>query len=142
MSRPSLHDATFGELTWHDGIRGYMGEAELSPGHRVSVLFMDECWTGAALERAREWFQRLPDALPELRRATAAEKLGLYNRMWRKAGPLDEEGFAQRITLKSVRFGENARTTLYFKDGGLFAGHSIEVFLDDAGRVRDAALAG
>jgi hypothetical protein len=142
MGRPSLHDATFGELTWHDGFGGYQGEAELAPGPRVRLLFLDGCWAGADLERARERFQQLPGALPELRRATAAQMLGLYNRVWRKLGPLDEEGFAQHLTLKSVKFGAEARTRLYFKDGGLFAGHSLEVFLDEAGRVRDAMLAG
>ena len=74
--------------------------------------------------------------------------LTIYNDTWREQeAPVESEAsFATRLGLPSVRIDADDAGTLevilYFEDDGLFSGHVIEVFLDEAGDVTNAALAG
>lgn len=92
----------------------------------------------------------LEGAYDDLLRAVARELLELYNDTWREKGdyggepqpPLDVAGFISHIALASLEVWEDGAMMAYFKDGGLFAGHRIEVFLTPTGEVSDVDVVG
>jgi len=50
--------------------------------------------------------------------------------------------FARRIRLDCISAASDADIQLYFDDDGMFGGHTIRAWVDDAGTVTDAQLAG
>jgi hypothetical protein len=71
----------------------------------------------------------------EYRSAIARKLLPLYNDSWRDGEVIGMEEFMRRIYLAEIRvspvdFGSPGCAILYYANGDLFAGHSIEVFLD------------
>jgi hypothetical protein len=55
--------------------------------------------------------------------------LSVRNHFWLDAGesPDTAESFKQKITLQSITFDVDGEFTFWFKDGGLFSGHSVTV---------------
>ncbi|CAM3522041.1 MULTISPECIES: DUF2262 domain-containing protein [Saccharibacillus] len=77
---------------------------------------------------------RLEELDAAARRYAARQLLDLKNDVWTgeeedggAVRPLDEAGFAARLTLGSLTIGEDGRLTLWYDDGELFAGHTIRV---------------
>ena len=50
--------------------------------------------------------------------------------------------FARRIRLNCITAASDADIELYFDDDGMFGGHSIRVWVDEAGAMTDAQIAG
>ena len=102
-----------------------------------------------ALHRVRPFRRRgrftvwLPPREPEYRRAAASRLLDLYNRSWRDGEALDLDNFMRRLSVSSISIAPlELGATLYYADGGLFAGHFIEVFLDTDFSFSNVQLAG
>ncbi len=80
----------------------------------------------------------------ETARSHAAEALlSTYNTSWRQQpGELSAQSFIEHLVLQGLSVGPDTSVTLDFADGGLFAGHSVLVTLDDRLRLLDAQIAG
>jgi hypothetical protein len=78
-----------------------------------------------------------------LRLAVADDYLEVYNDTWREEDDeaLDRAGFAARIEPGFVDITDDI-IEIYFRDGGLFAGHSIVLSLDTGLHITDIKLAG
>jgi hypothetical protein len=70
--------------------------------------------------------------------------LDLKNEVWLQGeeDPLTAEEFTRRLSLYAVEIDSDGCATLYFADDGIFAGHSISVYLDADGELWDTKLAG
>ena len=117
---------------------------QLAPGHSISVaidsmgLAPDE-----AIKKARQIYSTVVRRELEYRRAAALRLLSLYNDSWRGGETLDIDGFVRRLSASSISIAPlESGATLYYSDGGLFAGHFIEVFLDADFAFINAQLAG
>jgi len=129
----------FGSMKLDEKRRSYSATLEFSPTHKVSVLID---WMGTApaeaLKQSQEVCKRVSAREPEYRSRIAHDLLRLYNDNWRNGEELellDEDGFMQRISLSGISigaadFGSDGCVSLDYFDGDLFAGHSIEVYLD------------
>lgn len=97
-----------------------------------------------AITRARRAIERFEENMTQIRGVIARELLALYNDEWRtdRAKRLDRAKFLKRIVLQSAVISPDGSVQLYFTDGGLFARHSIEVFVNRRGKATDASLAG
>ena len=113
--------------------RQYEAALDFSPGHRVSVAID---WAGIspaeALKRSQDICEQVRVREPEYRSAIARP---LYNDSWRDGAVVNMDEFMRRISLAEIRvspadFGSPGCAILYYADGNLFTGHSIEVFLD------------
>jgi hypothetical protein len=64
------------------------------------------------------------------RQYAASSLLPLYSEVWldESIGILDEHAFANKLAAPTVHLYDELGTALvYFEDGGIFAGHSIEI---------------
>lgn len=110
---------------------------ELRRGNAVVGVELDTA-DPAEARHMRPMLEAAADGLEQLdaaaRRYAARQLLNLKNDVWTgeeeeggAARPLDEAGFAARLTLRSLTIGEDGRLTLWYDDGELFAGHTIRV---------------
>ena len=70
----------------------------------------------------------------EMKMFAAKEYLDVYNESWREEDSpiLNEQEFRSRLNNPSiVIYDELGAATIYFEDSNMFAGHSIEVSVDD-----------
>lgn len=127
----TLHDF-FGDMELNEQGREYRAMLEFSCGHKVSVTID---WAGIspsdALKLSRDICERIQVREPEYRNKIAQDLLPLYNDAWGDGQILDADSFMHRISLADMVVSPaDFCATLYYADGDLFAGHSIEVFLD------------
>lgn len=148
MSYVTGRDELFGAMRIDEQRRSYEATMEPTPWQKTTVTID---WMGIApaeaLKRSREIYIAVARREQEYRRAIASHLLDLYNRSWRDGDMLDTEGFMRRVSLESItiaplELGQAGCATLYYADGGLFAGHLIEVFLDADFGYSNAQLAG
>ncbi len=148
MSIAIIRNEFFGALRFDERRRSYEAEMEFTPGRKIAVT-IDSIGIepGEAFARSRHIYSTVARREPEYRRAVASQLLPLYNRSWRNGEALHAGGFMERLSVESVtiapvELGHMGCVTLYYDDGGLFAGHLIEVFLDADFRYSNAQLAG
>lgn len=142
-----IRDAVLGKLVLERTYGWFKTKLRLR-GQRCSLAITQ---SGATEERARDLrdiarargvVERLDAAWPAIEKAIVRNKLGLYNNNWRdRRRVLTAQEFLARIRIESIVIAPR-RTTLYFKDGGLFLGHAIEVRMSPRGAVTEVCLAG
>jgi hypothetical protein len=67
------------------------------------------------------------------RNKIADDLLGIYNDVWadnNSIGQLNREDFIKRILPESLNLNIDESGILYYGDSNLFAGHSIEIFIE------------
>ncbi len=125
---------------------------ELRRGNDVVGVELDTADPEEA-RHMRPMLEAAADRLEELdaaaRRYAARQLLDLKNDVWTgeeedggEVRPLDEAGFAARLTLGSLTIGGDGRLTLWYDDGELFAGHTIRVERGADERFASAELLG
>jgi hypothetical protein len=138
----------FGSMELDELRRSYRAVLVFSPNHKVSVCID---WMGLspaeALKRSQDICERIRAREAEYRSKITHKLLRLYNESWRDGETLDVDGFMRRISLSSmsvspVDFGSEGCVILYYSDGDLFAGHSIEVLLDGDFQYVNSQIAG
>jgi hypothetical protein len=84
--------------------------------------------------RAMEDCMQLVRHLDDLKGFAADKLLKLYNDDWvdERIGKLDRASFMARLAKPSIDMDELGAAAVYFEDGGLFAGHWIEVLTKNA----------
>lgn len=89
-------------------------------------------------------YQELIQKLDELKGFAADKLLKKYNEHWldEKNGKLDRIGFMLRLSNPAIQlYDELGAAAIYFEDGGLFAGHWIEISISE-GRPMNAGIIG
>lgn len=140
-----VKDARLGRLRLERSQSSYLGRVALW-GRKVGV---EVAQSGSSDDPARDArdIARASKAFAKLGRkaideAIVKKMLPLYNDNWRDTRPaISWVQLLHRIRPESVMFG-SSRTTIYFKDGGLFLGHAIEVRIGKSGKVSEVCLAG
>lgn len=96
-----------------------------------------------ALATAAATYGRIVDRRAELTHAVAVRLLDIAA-TW--GAPTQADALAERLTLASIHLSGDAEyaseATLYFRDGGAFAGHYVEAHVDSSGAVTHASLIG
>jgi hypothetical protein len=113
-------------------------------GVQVRVMQGDALVDGAPTAEAVALYTSLIGRLDELRRFAADALLPLHNETWLDddIGPVDQAGFVARLANPAiVVYDQSGMAAVLFEDGGLFAGHWIEVSID-RGEPTGADLAG
>jgi hypothetical protein len=113
-------------------------------GVDVTVLDGPYLAAGKPTPRAVADYTRLIEQVESLKGFAADKLLDLYNDTWvdEDIGEVDRAGFINRLTKPAVHlYDEIGAAVVYFEDGGLFAGHYIEISIDD-GQPTDAHIAG
>jgi hypothetical protein len=107
--------------------------------YKVCISRDGESYDGT---KAKTIVTSLEGRLDEIRDAIQKELFDTYNDCWESLGQLSESQFQKRIKLESIVVDESGSSGVWFKDGGLFLGHAIEVRVDDTGEIKSANLAG
>lgn len=112
-------------------------------GVEVTVLDGPYLADGKPTPRAVADYTRLIEQIESLKGFAADKLLDVYNDTWfdEDIGEVDRAGFINRLTKPAVHLYEIGAAVVYFEDGGLFAGHYIEISIDD-GQPTDANIAG
>lgn len=96
----------------------------------------------AATPAARTFAKKLIGMLPEMKRFAARQLLETYNDSWAEDEELNATQFeANLVSPRIVIYDEIGAATVYFADSDMFAGHSIDVSIND-GNISDAFLVG
>jgi hypothetical protein len=117
----------------------------IAPSNLVSVVLdMAEMPPGEALQRSKQICDEITRQEPEYRSAASRDLTPLYNGSSHPKA-LEADEFKRRISLAEIKLnlakiGSAGCATLYYADGNLFAGHTIEVFLDGDLRYTKAQL--
>jgi len=122
--------------------KAYRVAITISPTHMVWVVIdMTGLSPGEALLRSKQITDQIRLREPEYKTAVAGDLLPLYKDS-SSGKTLEADEFKRRISLAEIKVnpansGSAGCATLYYADGNLFAGRSIEVLLDgDLGHVR------
>jgi hypothetical protein len=141
--RPYI-DPVLGECRWVADVKWYECKPFAKrPKVRLCILVDTFETTSDALHKAREIHRRFDELEMTAKRFGVSRLLSVYNQSWReKAQPrIRAFDFTTRLISNYVVLSLD-RLTLYFEDGGLFLGHSIEVRMDLDGTPREAGLCG
>lgn len=144
MSQAIIQDEVFGAHRFDERARSWEATMQFAPGHSITVTIDSMGSTpGEALKKAREIHSTIVRREQEYRRAAASRLLDLYNGSWRYGEVLDIDCFIRRLSVSSISIAPlELGAAFYYSDGGLFAGHFIEVFLDTDFSFSNAQLAG
>jgi hypothetical protein len=99
-------------------------------GFEIRILEGPYLKDGAPTPEALEFCGKLTTSMDDLREIAAARFLKLYNETWLDddIGLVTREQFIARLTNpRVVLLDEPGAANVYFDDGGLFAGHGIQV---------------
>ena len=101
---------------------------------KITVLDGPYIQGGEISPEAKEFAAMLISNFHEMKVFAAKEYLDVYNESWREEDSpiLNEQEFRSRLNNPSiVIYDELGAATIYFEDSNMFAGHSIEVSVDD-----------
>lgn len=147
LAERQLTDPRFGRFAFDERILSFEGRAVWC-GREVALSIPYGEAPGGGEAEALQVAYRLFDAAEawdaRIRGAIAAELLALYNEGWRgsEEPPLKAAEFLSRISLEAISVGGPELVSFYFDDGGLFAGHTIDVGLWLDEDTIDVSLAG
>lgn len=113
-------------------------------GVEITILEGSYLEDGEPTPRAIADYTHLIEQLESLKGLAADRLLDLYNRTWldEEIGKVDRAGFIARLSKPSIHlYDEIGSAIVYFEDGGLFAGHWIEIHIEN-GLPAHAGLAG
>jgi hypothetical protein len=113
-------------------------------GYVVRVLEGPYWEEGKPTPAARELAAHLIKQLDEMRAFASQKYLDLYNDTWREDDDpiLNQEEFCSRLIDPGiVLYDELGAAAIYFDDSEMFAGHSIEVWVEE-GKIVNAKMVG
>lgn len=131
----------FGTLKYDSNLNWWTGRSKFQDKKIILHIAADETNKFEPIQKAKDRLKELKIiAFDQI----AAEKLlTLFNDSWNNNDhSLSPEEFASTITLESITLEVNGSSSIWFKDGDLFAGHSIHVSLDSENKVTDVGIMG
>ena len=147
MKRPNLHDETLSRLWYESSLDRYRGASNAVGGIVKFYLHVDGVSEIEPLLARARWL--LDDSRWPAYRAAAEEfaverMLDLKNEAWlkEKERPVSAERFKKLMRLSAIHIDPQCDVTFAYTDGGLFAGHCIEVEMDADDRFLDVGISG
>jgi hypothetical protein len=112
----------------------------------VAITILDGAYLadGKPTPRAVADYTHLIEQLGTIKAYAADELLELYHDDWldKKIGRVDRAGFIGMLGKPSINLYDSVGVAaVYFDDGGLFAGHSVEIMIEN-GRPVSADIVG
>lgn len=129
----------FGTLKYDQNLRWWVGRTKFQDKKVILYISVDE-------DNKFEPIKRVKDKLKQLKvmafdQIAAENLLRLFNDSWNhKEQNLTHEEFVSAITLKSIALERDEGASIWFDDGDLFAGHSINVSVDSENKVIDVGI--
>ena len=148
MDQETIYDDMLGALTWNSDLDWWEGRVDMQSSHSISISLTVEDDDNEVpdidtlLQHGRRIVTFVREHEPEARLVAADTLLEIYNREWNDETPLDDEEFMGRLILDDVNVAADGSAELFYKDDGLFAGHTVLVTIDAAGNFADADVAG
>ena len=148
---PTKSHATLGLFTYEDAYKCWAGRVELRPGssidYRLSTWGTHNFDSTELLERGAKFLAWSRKAERTVLGQIADELLSVYLANWSpeqkgKTRPMSRKAFLSRVTTSSINLNADGSAYWYFKDGGLFAGHRIEVRVQPDQSISEICLAG
>lgn len=150
MSPPkpeTLHHPTFGELRWDDKGQWWFTQIRDKAGEWLDVVI--DPGDGdrlAVVEAAAELYRRaIPEEPRILKQAIKQELLELYNDVWVQDGvQLTASQLAKQLQFSFIKLQPDfcVPIILSYEAGDLFAGHCVDVEVDNQLQVIDVNLIG
>src|SRR5262245_44952469 len=152
MPAKTVEHPALGRLTYDEGLEQWETQVALLPG--CPVDFSLSAWTGAdpkieveeILRRGVDFFEWARHSERLVRQKIADDLLDCYMENWSEEeggmGPMSREEFLERIAPDALVLNTDGRAYWYYSDGGLFAGHVIEVRIREDRTVSEVCLAG
>lgn len=143
-----IEDGELGKLVLDRSLHWFEGKRRLGGrSYRISVSQSGAGENRARdlrdVERAKAIILRLEARHSATLAAIAGEMLPLYNDNWRDRRKALKRGpFLERVRLSDIVVHSDGAATAYFKDGGLFLGHTIEVRVRNTGAISEVCLSG
>jgi hypothetical protein len=135
-----VRDKVLGKLVLDRSLDAFKGRVRIA-GRRCDLLLIGS--RAPEFDRARRTVAHIANRFAALLSAIAREMLPLYNDNWRaERRALGRTAFLARIRVSSITIPPSGRTSLFFRDGGLFYDHFIEVRLRPTGAISEICLAG
>jgi len=103
-------------------------------GQEIRVLDGPYLSDGKVSSEGKEFISKLISTFEEMRVFAAKQYLETYNELWREEGSpiINEQEFCSLLKNASiVLYDEIGAAAIYFEDSNMFAGHSIEVSVDN-----------
>jgi hypothetical protein len=151
MAVRTLEDPELGRLTSDDG-DCWEARVGFQPGLSVAVTIMTHAYGKPQIpieelcRRAADYLRWSRDVEVGFRQRIADELLDCYNENWvsqaEGQGPVDRDRFLEHVALDSIVLDTDGSACWYYRDGGLFAGHWIEVRVGEDRQFSEAGLAG
>lgn len=113
-------------------------------GYEVQVIDGAYVKNGQVTDEGKAFAKSLVANLQDYKVRAAANLLSLYNETWKddEIGELTESQFAELLVAPEiVLYDEIGAAIIYFNDSDMFAGHSVEVSIDEF-EVDDIGLVG
>ena len=140
----SVDDSILGHLSWDNEINEWNSEIKLLDGSVFSFSISPQDYSipleQQGLDEIRKCIQWLKLNELELRNKVSDALFDWWYGTW-----FDEEidtvktkqGFAQTISLEGVNIYEDLQAHVYYNDGDIIGGHSIELTIDSDGNIID-----
>jgi hypothetical protein len=135
---PTLAHPGLPACTWSEPRQAFVGVAE--DGTELTLSDTTRSPDPALLSQLSADHARIRGRLPAILRIAATE-LQAVARTWNEGRALSGDEITARLRCTSVNLAPGS-ARVWLSDGGLFAGHAIEVFLDEEGGVKAARIAG
>lgn len=112
----------------------------------IEITILDGVYVneGKPTFEAIEYYKNLTKRINDFRCFAAENLLDCYNETWftEEIGLLNKQQFMEKLTNPSICiYDEIGVAYVYFDDGGIFGGHSIEILVEN-GVLLEAEIAG
>jgi hypothetical protein len=128
-------------LTWNGEDQQWTGSVKGTGGPVQVTIVSDDAEPDESIAAAWPIVKKLLASDARLRRHAAKELLESANE-WSEDGPVRQAQFMERMELEGFTVYTNGTAEVFYRDGGLFAGHWIVVGTDEKGRPDDASIGG
>lgn len=147
----TLDHPVLGRVTWNPESQYWEATVELRQDHWIEFCLepsdVQETDIQALMNHAAEVLSQVRELEPQIRQKIADDLLDLYNNTWARDEDEDEDEappqmsraeFIQSITLESFTLAWDGSRSWWYNDNDLFAGHSIELWIDAGKSIADS----
>ncbi|MBD1845849.1 DUF2262 domain-containing protein [Cyanobacteria bacterium FACHB-63] len=144
----TLEHPVLGRVIWNPETHSWEATVELRQDHWIAFCFEPsearETDIQALMNHAAELLSQIRELEPQIRQKIADDLLDLYNNTWARdedddAPPrMSRAEFIQSITLESFNLAWDGSRSWWYNDNDLFAGHSIELWIDTEQSIADS----
>lgn len=141
----SLNHPILGKLTFNRDLDWWETKVTLQDELSIDLCISVDRpeLTSQELDRAVEFLDWARKNESDCREWIADGLLDIYNDHWAEEEDcLDRSGFIERIMPQSLILNEDGSGIWYYNDGDLFAGHTIELFIEVDKSLSEVSVAG